>query len=73
MAVASGLGNARELLEQVKSGEKQYHFIEIMGCPGGCVNGAVSRRYPVMCVISLMYVVFVQAYCIAIVKAKDNP
>lgn len=39
VAVASGLGNARELLEQVKSGEKQYHFIEIMGCPGGCVNG----------------------------------
>lgn len=39
VAVASGLGNARELLNQVKSGEKQYHFIEIMGCPGGCVNG----------------------------------
>lgn len=39
VAVASGLGNARELLEKVKSGEASYHFIEIMGCPGGCVNG----------------------------------
>ena len=39
VAVASGLGNARELLEKVKSGEADYHFIEIMGCPGGCVNG----------------------------------
>ena len=39
IAVASGLGNARELLEKVKSGEASYHFIEIMGCPGGCVNG----------------------------------
>lgn len=39
VAIASGLKNAKELLEQVKSGKKDYHFIEIMGCPGGCVNG----------------------------------
>jgi NADP-reducing hydrogenase subunit HndD len=39
VAVASGLANARELLERVKKGGKKYHFIEIMGCPGGCVNG----------------------------------
>ena len=46
VAVASGLANARELLEQVKSGEKDYHFIEIMGCPGGCVNGGGQPRQP---------------------------
>lgn len=39
VAVVSGLGNARRLLEKVKSGDAEYHFIEIMGCPGGCVNG----------------------------------
>ena len=39
VAVASGLKNAKELLEKVKAGEAEYHFIEIMGCPGGCVNG----------------------------------
>ncbi len=39
VAVASGLGNARKLLDAVKRGEKEYHFIEIMGCPGGCVTG----------------------------------
>jgi NADP-reducing hydrogenase subunit HndD len=39
VAVASGLGNARTLLNKVKAGEANYHFIEIMGCPGGCVNG----------------------------------
>lgn len=39
VAIASGLGNARALLNKVKSGEADYHFIEIMGCPGGCVNG----------------------------------
>lgn len=39
VAVASGLGNARELLEQIKNGTCKYQFIEIMSCPGGCVNG----------------------------------
>ncbi len=39
VAVASGLANAKELLEKVQKGEADYHFIEIMGCPGGCVNG----------------------------------
>lgn len=39
VATASGLGNARKLLEKVRSGEKQYHVIEIMACPGGCIDG----------------------------------
>ncbi|MDR2047504.1 MAG: [FeFe] hydrogenase, group A [Clostridiales bacterium] len=39
VAVASGLKNARALMEKVKSGEADYHFIEIMACPGGCLNG----------------------------------
>ena len=39
MCVASGLANARKVLEAVASGEKQFHFIEIMACPGGCVMG----------------------------------
>ncbi|MDO5399455.1 MAG: [FeFe] hydrogenase, group A [Eubacteriales bacterium] len=39
ICVASGLANARKVLEAVKSGEKQYHFIEVMACPGGCVMG----------------------------------
>jgi len=38
-AVVHGLGNARELMELVRSGEKHYDFIEAMACPGGCVNG----------------------------------
>ncbi|MCG8402339.1 MAG: [FeFe] hydrogenase, group A [Firmicutes bacterium] len=38
LAVAHGTRNARRLLERVKAGEK-FHFIEIMGCPGGCVGG----------------------------------
>ena len=46
VAVASGLANAKKLLEQVKSGMKNYHFIEIMGCPGGCVNGGGQPQQP---------------------------
>lgn len=38
-AVASGLGNARRLLEAVLSGQVHYDFVEIMACPGGCVGG----------------------------------
>ncbi len=39
VAVASGLGNARKLLDAIRAGEANYEFIEIMACPGGCVNG----------------------------------
>lgn len=46
VAVASGLANAKKVLDAVKSGEKCYHFIEIMGCPGGCVNGGGQPIQP---------------------------
>ncbi len=39
VAVASGLGNARNLLESIRSGKAHYHLIEIMACPGGCIDG----------------------------------
>ncbi len=39
VAVCSGLKNARMLLEQVKAGRKDLHFIEVMTCPGGCIAG----------------------------------
>ncbi|MCK5243096.1 [FeFe] hydrogenase, group A [bacterium] len=45
VAVANGLTNARAILEKVKSGEKQYHLIELMACPGGCIGGG-GQPYP---------------------------
>ena len=39
VAAASGLADARKLCEQVENGTSPYHFIEIMACPGGCING----------------------------------
>ena len=46
MAVASGTKNAKELLNKVKSGEVDVQFIEIMACPGGCVNGGGQPYQP---------------------------
>ena len=46
VAVASGLSNAKKVLDAVKNGEKDYHFIEIMCCPGGCVNGGGQPIQP---------------------------
>ncbi len=37
--ISCGLGNARKLLEKIRSGEADYHIIEIMACPGGCIGG----------------------------------
>ncbi|MCL6269617.1 NADH-dependent [FeFe] hydrogenase, group A6 [Sansalvadorimonas sp. 2012CJ34-2] len=39
VAIAHGLGNARKLMNAVKAGEADYHFIEVMACPGGCIGG----------------------------------
>lgn len=39
VAIASGLANARKIIESIKSGEKNYTFVEVMACPGGCING----------------------------------
>ncbi len=46
VAVTSGLENAHKLLEMVRSGEADYHFIEVMACPGGCVNGGGQPHQP---------------------------
>ena len=39
VAVASGMRSAKILLDDIRAGKSKYHFIEIMGCPGGCING----------------------------------
>ena len=46
VAVVSGLKNADELLKKIKSGEANYHFVEVMCCPGGCVNGGGQPIQP---------------------------
>jgi iron-only hydrogenase group A len=45
VAVAHGLSNAQRVIGAVQSGKKQYHFVEVMSCPGGCIGGGGQPRY----------------------------
>jgi NADP-reducing hydrogenase subunit HndD len=45
VAVAHGLGNAQKVIDQVRSGEAEYHFVEVMTCPGGCIGGGGQPRF----------------------------
>jgi len=53
IAVVNGTGNAQKLMEKIKAGEADYTFIEVMGCPGGCVTGGgqpiVPARVSMVC------------------------
>jgi iron-only hydrogenase group A len=44
VAVAHGLGNAKKVIERIRSKEAEYHFVEIMACPGGCIGGGGQPR-----------------------------
>jgi len=50
VAVAHGLGNAAKLLEEVRKDPNKYHFIEVMGCPGGCVGGGGQPYVGLNCI-----------------------
>jgi NADP-reducing hydrogenase subunit HndD len=45
VAVAHGLGNAQRVIAATRTGQKQYHFVEVMTCPGGCIGGGGQPRY----------------------------
>ncbi|MEN6495303.1 MAG: NADH-dependent [FeFe] hydrogenase, group A6 [Thermoguttaceae bacterium] len=45
VAVAHGLSNAQRVIEAIKSGKRQYHFVEVMTCPGGCIGGGGQPRF----------------------------
>ena len=46
VCVLSGTANAGQVLEDIRSGKRAYDFIEIMACPGGCVNGGGQPSSP---------------------------
>jgi NADP-reducing hydrogenase subunit HndD len=78
-AVAHGTGNARKLLEKMKSGEAQYHFVEVMACPGGCVTGGGQPIQPsqVRSWIDLRTerakAIYEEDESLAMRKSQDNP
>lgn len=46
VAAVSGIANARKIIDRIQSGEDFYHFVEVMGCPGGCINGGGQPVQP---------------------------
>jgi len=74
-AVAHGLTNAREIMEGIKSGRfKDYHFIEIMCCPGGCIGGG-GQPYPTNEEIRKKRIeaIYAEDEGMAMRKSHDNP
>lgn len=45
VGIAHGLGHARQLLEEIRNGQSEYHAIEIMACPGGCIGGGGQPQH----------------------------
>jgi len=45
LGIAHGLGNARKLLEEIQAGKSEFHAIEIMACPGGCIGGGGQPQH----------------------------
>jgi NADH-quinone oxidoreductase subunit G len=74
VAVVNGLGNARKVLEMIKSGEKEYHFVEFMACPGGCIGGG-GQPIPTNNEILLkrMQAIYEIDRSLSIRKSHENP
>ncbi|WP_461631634.1 NADH-dependent [FeFe] hydrogenase, group A6 [Labilibaculum euxinus] len=73
-AITNGLENAHKLLEAIKRGDKFYHFIEIMACPGGCLGGG-GQPFPVDNEIRLqrMNALYEEDRNLPIRKSHENP
>ncbi len=76
VAVASGLKNADVLMKQVKAGTSPYHFIEVMGCPSGCINGGGQPRMagkPEDYKMRRLKAIYAEDESKAIRKSHENP
>ncbi|MEI6153777.1 MAG: NADH-dependent [FeFe] hydrogenase, group A6 [Deltaproteobacteria bacterium] len=74
LAIVSGLGNAREILERIKSGQSHYDLVEVMACPGGCVGGAGQPVFSKAAVIQKRTKgIYENDRMLALHKSQDNP
>ncbi|WP_321296708.1 NADH-dependent [FeFe] hydrogenase, group A6 [Marinifilum fragile] len=73
-AITNGLENAHQLMDNIKNGDRFYHFIEIMACPGGCLGGG-GQPYPVDNEVRLkrMQAIYNEDSDLAIRKSHENP
>lgn len=74
VAITNGLSNARNILNKIRSGEADYHFIEVMCCPGGCIGGGGA---PISCDPDIRTKRCDAMYCederMALRKSHENP
>ncbi len=79
VAIANSTGAAKELIKKIKSGEATYHFVEVMACPGGCVNGGgqpivdASTRMDVDPRVARAAGLYAEDEAKAIRKSHENP
>jgi NADP-reducing hydrogenase subunit HndD len=75
VAVAHGLANARQLVEDMKAGKSKYHFIEVMACPGGCIGGGGQpyHRGDVMLLRERQASIYAEDAAKALRKSHENP
>ncbi len=75
VAVAHGLANARQLVEEMKAGKSKYHFIEVMACPGGCIGGGGQpyHRGDIMVLRERQASIYAEDAAKALRKSHENP
>ena len=74
IAVTSGLDGARKLVEEIQAGTSPYHFIEVMGCPGGCiVGGGQPRSHDPLIKEKRMQAIFSEDESKTLRKSHENP
>ena len=74
LAIVSGLGNAKKLIEKIKSGEVHYDLIEVMACPGGCINGGGQPVTKDVCVKAKRTIsLYDSEKTLQLHKPQDNP
>lgn len=79
VAIAHSTAKANQLLEKVKTGEKEYHFIEVMACPGGCINGggqphvSASIKNKIDVRVERAKALYEEDQAMAIRKSHQNP
>ena len=74
VAIAHGLGNARQLMERIRAGEADYHFVEIMACPGGCIGGGGQPRQTDNAQRAIrIEAIYQEDVALALRKSHENP
>ena len=73
IAIVHGLGNAKKLIEKVRAGEADYHFVEVMACPGGCIGGGGNAPRTEAKMKERLRAVYEEEKRLPIRKSHENP